>query len=183
MAQRTVNHLYPTYADAVQAVADLTTLGVPVDDISLVESETDARLPQDVVLDSARNPVGAGATLGAAVGAGLGALQGIGAIALPYMDQLLLAGWFVTCLTLAGAGAVIGSLVGMVSSLGIRNKPAHSLATALQRGEHLVMVARVDERAVPQVEAALARRTAPDAINVGAARARLADLMGAAKVG
>ena len=37
--------------------------------------------------------------------------------------------------------------------------------------------------ALRRAAAALARRTAPDAIDVGAARARLADLMGAAKVG
>ncbi len=166
MAQRMLNHFYPTYAEAVQAVADVTAFGIPTDDISLIESDADARLPPEVMRDSAQNPAGTGATLGAAIGAGLGALAGVGAVAIPYTDPLVAAGWVVTCVTLAGVGALAGFLIGILFVARVRKDPAHATATRLQRGEHLVMV-RVDDHTAPQVQQLLAR---PHALPPGARR-------------
>ncbi len=132
MAQRMLNHFYPTYAEAVQAVADVTAFGIPTDDISLIESDADARLPPEVMRDSAQNPAGTGATLGAAIGAGLGALAGVGAVAIPYTDPLVAAGWVVTCVTLAGVGALAGFLIGILFVARVRKDPAHATATRLQ---------------------------------------------------
>ena len=157
MAERMVNHFYQTYVEAVQAVADLVAYGVPATDIDIIESEDDARLPQAVMRGSSQNPAGTGATLGAAVGAGLGALVGVGAVTIPYADPLFAAGWFVCCLTFAGIGASAGLLLGAIARLRVRRDPAHAIAVRLQAGEHLVM-ARVDEHAVPQVAEVLARR-------------------------
>ena len=56
MALRMVSRFYVTYADAVQAVADLGAVGIPDADISLIESEDDARLPADVAKDAAQPP-------------------------------------------------------------------------------------------------------------------------------
>ena len=156
MALRMVSRFYLTYADAVQAVADLVTVGIPDADISLIESEDDARLPPDVAKDAAQSPAVAGATLGVGIGGGLGALVGVGAISFPLLDPIVALGWVIPTVIGALIGAVIGAGVGAVTKMGVVNRQAHSFAAGLQRGEHLVMV-RVDESRVPQIESILAR--------------------------
>ena len=161
MTQRTIDHFYPTYVEAVEVVADLTAAGISATDVSLIESETDARLPQDVATDTAQNPAVTGATLGAAIGAGIGALDGVGAIAIPFTDPLVATGWVLPCVVFAIVLGIVGAIVGAVTRLGVRNKEAHTIASQLQRGQHLVMV-RVEEVNVPTVEAILNRpRTRP----------------------
>jgi hypothetical protein len=156
MALRMVSRFYVTYVDAVRAMADLTAAGIPESDISLIESEDDARLPADVAKDAAQPPAVAGATLGAGIGGGIGVLVGIGAISFPFLDPIAALNWLVPTVIGAIIGAGIGALVGVVTKMGVRSGQAHSFAAGLQRGEHLVMV-RVDESRVPQVEAVLAR--------------------------
>jgi hypothetical protein len=156
MAVRMVSRFYRTYADAVQAVADLVAAGVADADISLIESEDDARLPPDVSKDAAQTPAVAGATLGGGIGGGLGALVGVGAISFPFLDPIAEWGWLVPTLIGAIIGGAIGAGIGAVTKMGVVNHQAHSFAAGLQRGEHLVMV-RVDEVRVPQIEAILAR--------------------------
>jgi hypothetical protein len=166
MALRMVSRFYLSYSDAVQAVADLVAAGVPDSDISLIESEDDARLPPEVAQDTAQAPAVAGATLGVGIGGGLGVLVGVGAIAFPLLDPIVELGWVVPTVIGALIGAAIGALVGVVTKMGVINRQAHSFASGLQRGEHLVMV-RIDETRVPQIEAILARthvRTPPVAL-------------------
>ena len=162
MAQRVIDHFYPTYAEAVQVVADLTAQGVPAADINLIESESDPRLPAEVADDTAQNPAGTGASLGTAIGGCLGALVGVGAVTIPLLDPLVQAGWVVPTVTGAGIGAVIGAVVGAVTRAGVTNRKAHTIAAGLTRGQHLVVV-RVDEAYAAQVEALLAqpRATGP----------------------
>ena len=156
MAQRTIDHFYRTYVEAVQVVADLTAEGVPPAEISLIESEADPRLPSEVADDSAQNPAGTGATMGAAIGGGIGALDGVGAIAIPYTEPLVQTGWVVPTLVFAGIGAIIGALLGAVTKVGVTNRKAHVLAEGLNRGQYLVLV-RVDETAAAHVEAIMQR--------------------------
>ena len=144
----------------MQAVADLTAAGVPDADISLIESEDDARLPPEVAADAAQSPARTGATLGLGIGGGLGALVGVGAISAPFLDPLVQLGWVVPTVVGALIGAAIGALIGMVTKLGVTNRQSHSFAEGLQRGEHLVMV-RVDESRVPLIEAIMARTHVP----------------------
>lgn len=154
MAQRVVDHFYPTYAEAVQVVADLTAQGIPATDINLIDSKSDPRLPSEVVEDTAQNPAGTGATLGTAIGGCLGALVGVGAVTVPMLDPLVQAGWLVPTITGAGIGAIIGAIIGSVTRMGVTNRRAHSIAYGLTRGQHLVVV-RVDEAYAAQVEAVL----------------------------
>ncbi|WP_158742045.1 hypothetical protein [Acidisphaera sp. L21] len=140
MVQRTINHFYPTYAEAVEVVADLTAAGISSGNIALIESETDARLPQGVATDTAQSPALTGGTLGAAIGAGIGALDGVGSITIPFTEPLVATGWVLPCLVFAVIGALIGAVVGMVTKLGVSNSSSHAIASRLQRGEHLVMV-------------------------------------------
>lgn len=162
MAQRILDHFYPTYAEAVQVVADLTALGVPASDINVIDSESDARLPRDVADDTAQNPAGTGATLGAVIGGGIGALAGVGAITVSLLDPLVQAGWLVPTVTLAGVGAVTGAIVGAVTRLGVTNRKAHIIAAGLTRGKHLVVV-RVEDAHAAKVDAVLRQPRATSA--------------------
>jgi hypothetical protein len=163
MALRMVSRFYVTYPDAVQTVADLTAAGVADADISLIESEDDARLPPDVAVDAAQPPAVTGATLGVGIGGGLGALVGVGAISAPFLDPLVAFGWLVPTLLGAVVGAGLGAVIGIVTKLGVTTRQSHSFAAGLQRGEHLVMV-RVEESRVPLIEAVLARTHVPEPV-------------------
>ena len=154
MAMRTFDHLYGTYEEAVEVVAELNRMGIPPDAINLIESDADARLPSDVADDAAQNPAIAGATLGGTVGAGIGALVGVDAISMPFVSPLAAGGWLLPCAVLAVVGAVLGGAVGAVTRLGVTNRRAHSLAAGLQRGDHLVMV-RADDAYGPRIEAVM----------------------------
>ena len=155
MVQRTVDHFYPSYADAVQGVADLTAAGIPAGNVSLIESGTDARLPSGVLNDTAQSPAVTGATLGAAIGGGIGALDGVGAITIPYTEPLVATGWVLPCVVFAVVFAVIGAAVGAVTKLGVSNRSAHRIASRLKQGQHLVLV-QVDDSQVAMVERVLA---------------------------
>ena len=156
MAEQTIDHFYRTYVEAVQVVADLTAEGVSPADINMIESESDPRLPSEVMQDTAQNPAGTGATMGALVGAGIGALAGVGAITIPFLNPLVQTGWVVPTITLAGVGAIIGAVLGAVTRVGVTNRKAHVIAERLNRGEHLVVV-RVDDAIATQVEAIMTR--------------------------
>jgi hypothetical protein len=165
MAQRAIDHFYRTYEEAVQVVADLTSMGVPAANISLIESESDPRLPSEVAEDAAQNPAGTGATMGAVVGGGIGVLDGVGAITIPYTEGLVQTGWVLPMLAFAGVGAIIGAVLGAVTRVGVTNRKAHVLASGLQRGQYLVVV-QVDEAYAAQVEAVLNQ---PRTVSPGAA--------------
>jgi hypothetical protein len=154
MSQRTIDHFYRTYDEAVLVVADLTAIGVPAADVSLIESESDPRLPSEVADDAAQNPAGTGATMGAVIGGGIGVLDGVGAITIPYTEGLVQTGWVLPMLAFAGVGAIIGAVLGAVTRVGVTNRKAHVLASGLQRGQYLVVV-QVDEAYAAQVEVVL----------------------------
>ncbi len=157
MALRMVSRFYRTYADAVQAMANLAVAGVTDADISLIESEDDARLPPDVSADSAQSPASSGAKLGAGIGGGIGALIGVSAIPVPsFLAPVVDLGWLAPTVLCALIGAGVGAVVGIATKMGVVSQQAHSFAAGLQRGEHLVMV-RVDEARVPEIEAVMAR--------------------------
>ncbi len=156
MAQRTIDQFYPSYAEAVQVVADLTSAGISPANVSLIDSELDARLPQEVSGDLAQNPVTTGATLGGTIGGGLGVLAGVGAVAVPFADPLVATGWVLPCVVFAIVGGLIGAAIGAVVRLGVKNKSGQAIASRLQRGQQLVMV-RAEEGEVPLVQSIMAR--------------------------
>lgn len=166
MAVRMVSRFYLTYVGAVQAIADLAAAGAPQADISLIESEDDARLPPDVAADAAQSPASTGAKLGGGIGGGLGALVGVEAIAVPGLDPAAL-GWFAPILAGAGVGAALGAVVGVATRMGTTTPQAHSFAAGLRRGEFLVMVRARDGEAA-KFEAILAR--APESLPPEAAQ-------------
>ena len=156
MAQRTIDQFYPTYAEAVQVVADLTSSGVSPANVSLIDSELDARLPQGIAAEGVQNPVTTGATLGAAIGGGLGVLAGVGAIVIPFADPLVATGWVLPGVVFAVVGGLIGAGIGALVRLGVKNKSGHAIASRLQRGQQLVMV-RAEDSEVALVQSIMAR--------------------------
>ncbi len=163
MVQRTVDRFYPSYAEAVQVVADLTSSGISPANVSLIDSEADGRLPRDVATSSAQNPVMTGATLGAAIGGGIGALDGVGAITIPYAESLVATGWVLPCILFAVIFGIVGAVIGAIGKQASRNKQGLDAASRLQRGQQLVMV-RADESELALVEGILSRsHTVPTA--------------------
>lgn len=156
MAQRTIDRFYPTYAEAVQVVADLMAAGVPPADVSLIDGETDARLPQDVAADRVQNPLITGVTLGAAIGAGIGALAGVNAITIPYTEALVDTGWVLPCVLFAVIFGLFGAIIGAIAKLAVKDNAAQAIASRLQRGQQMVMV-RADASELPMIQDIMAR--------------------------
>ena len=127
MAARMVSRFFVTYPDAAQAVADLTAAGIPDVDISLIQSEEDARLPPDVAMDAAQAPAVTGAKLGAGIGGGIGVLFGVGAVSIPLFDPVVQLGWVLPTIICALLGAAAGAVFGVATRLGVTNQQAHSL--------------------------------------------------------
>ena len=156
MPMRNVSRFYLAYDTAAQAVADLIAAGVPEGDISLIQSEDDRRLPPEIARDDAQPPALVGAKLGGGIGGGGGGLLGIGAVAIPGLEALAEAGWFLDLLVGAVVGALLGAVTGIVTGMGVSTRHAHRFAEGLQRGRPLVLV-RTDDANAERIEAVLAR--------------------------
>jgi hypothetical protein len=85
-----------------------------------------------------------GAVTGSAIGGVTGLLVGLGAIAIPGVGPVMLAGAAATAIatTLSGGaiGAAAGSLAGGLLGLGIPEDRAHVYSDRVDRGDYLVMV-------------------------------------------
>ena len=157
MAQRTIDRFYPTYAEAVQVVADLTAAGISQANVSLIESETDARLPRDIAADRVQNPIVTGVTFGAALGGGIGALDGVNAITIPYTEQLVATGWVLPCVAFAVVFAIVGAVIGAIAKLAVKDSASQAIASRLQRGQQMVLV-RADESELALIQGIMDRK-------------------------
>lgn len=152
---KTISALYDTYSDAVAAVRELESAGIPQKDISMVSNSTSSSYEQEVAKDA-----GTGASIGAAAGAAGGLLAGLGLLAIPGVGPVVAAGWLVA--TVAGAatgaavGGVTGGLVGAMTESGIPEEEAHFYAEGVRRGGTLV-TARVNEDKAASVRSILHR--------------------------
>jgi hypothetical protein len=100
-----------------------------------------------------------GATVGAAVGGTAGLLAGIGALAIPGLGPLVAAGWLAA--TLAGAGAAVPGLIGVLTEAGPPDEEADLYAEDVRRGGSLVIV-RTDKNRAPGAERILDRHNPVD---------------------
>ena len=129
---------------------ELKNTGFPMDTVSVVAQ--DANRHNDIASVDVGADVGNQADLGAAKGAitggtlgGLtGLLLGIGALAIPGIGPIMLAGATATALatTLSGTaiGAVAGGFLGSLVGLGIPEEQAKVYNERLTRGEYLVII-------------------------------------------
>lgn len=152
--------------DAEQALHELRDSGFPMDRVSVVVRDADRndRIAGAQVSEQVGNKAD-GATVGLVSGGALGGLTGLlvglGALAIPGIGPVMLAGATATTLatTLAGAGigAVTGGLLGGLVGLGIPAERARVYNERVERGHYLVIVDGTDEE-IARAEAILHRR-------------------------
>jgi hypothetical protein len=164
MARTTVG-LFDTFAQAQQAVNDLTNSGVRRDDISIVANDMRGEYSREIGGESkaAEGAVG-GALGGGVLGGVLGLLVGIGALAIPGIGPVLAAGPLAAALGAAGAtavagagiGAASGGIIGALVGAGIPEEEAHVYAEGVRRGG--VLVTAVTDDAIAGTAQSIMRR-------------------------
>lgn len=137
--------------NAENAINELENEGFDPKNISiLMQNKDDAKVMESNTGADVTGGVTAGATTGAVVGGLAGLLIGIGAIAIPGIGALLIAGPLVAALGLTGAtastvagvttGALAGGLIGALVKLGIPEEDAKVYEESVKSGAILVAV-------------------------------------------
>ncbi|GAB4538868.1 MAG: hypothetical protein Tsb0014_28780 [Pleurocapsa sp.] len=139
--------LYYSREEAEAAVRDLKSAGYDMNQVSVIARDNDNLAGQDTTKEignKADDGAAAGALTGGALGGITGLLVGLGALAIPGIGPILLAGAEATAIatTIAGAGigAAAGGLVGALIGLGIPEEKAKIYSDRVGRGSFLVMV-------------------------------------------
>ncbi len=140
---QTISALFDTHEDAIAALKELRSAGVPESDISLMASGTNNR---EFVSGEHSDMTGAetGASLGAILAGGAGLLAGLGMMAIPGIGPVVAAGWLASTAAGAAAGGVAGGLLGTLVGAGVDRSDAEVYAEGVKRGGTLVS-ARVDD--------------------------------------
>jgi hypothetical protein len=150
---RTIVALYEDLSTAQQVVHNLTTSGIPRENISLVASDATGEYSTYLAHPEEGEHVGAaeGSAFGAAVGALTGALVALGALVIPGIGPVIAAGPLAAGLLGAATGAVAGGatggIVGGLLHMGIPEDEAHYYAEGLRRGGTLVSATVSDDMA------------------------------------
>jgi len=155
MAERRIAAFFDTYEEAARAVQRLEAARLSDFEISLVSNNfNDAythHASQSFDPDGTAHPfTGATAAAGTVAGAGAGLLAGLGTVAIPGFGPVIAAGWIVSTLVGAGAGAALGGLAGALADAGLSDEEAHAYADGVRRGGALVTV-KVDEARTDRV--------------------------------
>ncbi len=118
---RAVYGIYPSADAAERAVEALLAAGFTRADISAVLCERES-LASILERRDTRAPEGAtaGATAGGVIGGTLGVLAGVGALAIPALGYLMIAGPVMAGLAGLGLGGAVGGLLGALVGLAIR---------------------------------------------------------------
>ncbi|CAN5184791.1 hypothetical protein BH09PAT1_BH09PAT1_1160 [soil metagenome] len=138
-------------SDAEEAIGELKTAHYDAKDISIVtKNRDDAEVISDHTGTNVGDGVASGATTGGLIGGIAGLLIGIGAIAIPGVGALLIAGPLAAALGLTGAaattvsgavtGAVAGGLVGGLVGAGVPKEDATYYEGRVKEGGILVAV-------------------------------------------
>lgn len=141
---------FPTRNAAEQSLQELKDSGFPMDQVSVVakDSAQNENIAGADVSDHADNKADDGAKVGALSGGALGGLTGLlvglGALAIPGVGPIMLAGAVATTLatTVAGGaiGAAAGTLLGGLIGMGIPEDRANIYNDRVSAGDYLVMV-------------------------------------------
>ncbi len=159
--------VFSSRGDAEHALNELRDSGFAMDKVSVIAKEADRNDQlaganmSDRVGNKADEGAAAGAVTGSVVGGLGGLLVGLGALAIPGIGPVMLAGATATALattvTGAGIGAAAGSLIGALVGLGIPQERARVYNDRVSRGEYLVVVDGTDAD-ISRAEAILSRR-------------------------
>lgn len=147
--QRAVG-VFRTRAEAERVVSELNDAGINMERVSVVAKDADevSGVETGIHEEEHGNHAGEGAATGAITGGAIGGvgglLVGLGALAIPGIGPVLLAGAEATAIatTLAGGaiGAAAGGLVGALIGLGIPEERAKVYNDRVSQGHYLVMV-------------------------------------------
>ena len=139
--------LYYSRDEAEAAVRALRDAGYDMDRVSVIARDADKLDGHDTTEDvgnKADEGAATGALTGGALGGITGLLVGLGALAIPGIGPILLAGAEATAIatTLAGAGigAAAGGLIGALIGLGIPEEQARVYNDRVKGGSFLVIV-------------------------------------------
>lgn len=148
--------VFPTRREAELALHELKNSGFSMEQVSVIARDADRQADianvevedRDRVDNKADDGAKTGAVTGGVLGGMTGLLVGLGALAIPGIGPIMLAGAEATALatTLAGGaiGAAAGGLVGALIGLGIPEDRAHVYNERVTRGDFLVMVYATD---------------------------------------
>lgn len=148
---KTIVGMFDDASEARSVVQELTELGVPRDQISLMANRGDADADAERVSTPDANTTGEDAMSGAGIGAVAGGIGGliVGLVALPIpgLGPVIAAGPLAAALTGAGIGAVTGGVIGALTHVGVPEEHAQHYAEGVRRGGTLVTVNSPDELA------------------------------------
>ena len=141
-----ISGIFHSREDAELAVNQLVDAGFPVQDTSLLMSET-TRGREFAINKSNKAPEGAatGATIGGVLGAVAAGLAAVGTLTVPGLS-LVAAGPIVAALSGLGAGAATGGLAGGLIGLGIPEHEAKFFKDEISKGGILVGVYAHNDR-------------------------------------
>ncbi len=159
--------VFSSRRDAEHALSELRDSGFPMAKVSVIAKDADggSKLAGADMRDSEGNKADEGAASGALTGGVVGTLTGLlvglGAIAIPGIGPVMLAGATATALatTFSGGaiGAAAGGLFGALVGLGIPEERARVYNDRLSRGHYLVIVDGTDNE-IRRAEAILSNR-------------------------
>lgn len=172
--------VFSSRRDTEYALYELRNAGFPMDNVSVVAKDAD-RNDEIAGVDMTNSPrednsssgvgnkadegAATGAVTGGAIGGLTGLLVGLGALAIPGIGPVMLAGATATAIatTLSGGaiGAAAGGLLGALLGLGIPEERAEAYNNSLSRGNYLVIVDGTHDE-VLRAEAILSSRGIQD---------------------
>lgn len=145
--------VFDDYMSANGAYADLLARGFSDGDVSVITREETVKNIMDQTRDTAKGIAGATVT-GGVVGGLIGILTGIGALTIPGIGGLFIAGPVSALLGLTGAvavtasgaltGALAGGIVGVLKELGLDELNARAIEDRIKEGAVLLVVEATD---------------------------------------
>ncbi len=170
MNNKMIMGIYNSVSSANDAIDDLTAMGYSTNDIAVITREDVVRGNVSIENDTTEG-VKDGAKTGGVIGGVLGLLTGLGALAIPGVGALFIAGPIATALGLTGiagatasgalTGALAGGLIAGLKELGLDEVKARQYEQSIKDGSILVGVV-VNEDHEEDVEDAMERHAAKD---------------------
>ncbi|MEC4807181.1 MAG: DUF1269 domain-containing protein [Jaaginema sp. PMC 1079.18] len=139
--------------DVERAIRALKNANYDMNRVSLIARNADEVRGAEEITEKHGNEAKEGAGIGAVTGTVLGGLGGLliglGALAIPGIGPVIVAGELATLATTAagaGIGAVAGGLVGALAGMGIPEEKAKIYDKRVKAGHYLLMVSGSDEQ-------------------------------------
>ena len=149
---KTIVGLFDDITHANKAAADLENAGITRNDISIAANNEGGKYVANSDgshsdTTTTGGAIGSDAAIGATVGGAAGLLIGLTGLAIPGLGWIATAGWLTATLIGAGTGAVVGGLVGALTSVGVPEEDATLYNEGVRRGGILVAVRAEDNQA------------------------------------